>query len=294
MVIKNKNYDQCIVAIRELTLDLGPVQSFAVRKSSPGFIFSKSATEIVIGTDTYPIADAAVAKIYAVLPKLLMKGASIDYFVDHVALDYSTALQDFNFTALQIEEATGQTVWRTNYFSQNEIDLVIEDFLNKYVPYDGFERTVSSIVNTLDYLDTRKMIYWVAYYLIDKRRMYSATAEMLQKKNTFTTVVTSDTGNLTTTERTVTMRIGESFTVTEAPSKDDTQLSGFQSFWGDKYDYLTKFQLYLRERFEKLFGDYSLRDNVAVSTTVTLEKNWQPAAYFDTAALSPYSRDIIQ
>lgn len=294
MVIKNKNYDQCLAAIREITLDLGPVQSFAVRKASPGFNFSKSDTEVVIDTDTFPIADAAVAKVYAVVPKLLLKNALVDYYPDYVPLDVTKNLVNFSFVAADLEASTGAKVSRTYYFSTEMIEEVMEDFFNKYVPYDGIEKSVRDIVNSLDYLETRKMCYWVAYFLIDRRRMLTASAETMVKKNTFLGITTSSTGNLLNTERTVTMRIGESFTVTEAPAKDDTQLTGFQSLWGDKYDYLTKLQMYLRDRFERLFGDYSLRDNVAVSTTVTLEKNWNPFAYFDTQELSQFTRDLIQ
>jgi hypothetical protein len=294
MVIKNKNYDQCIVAIRELALDLGPVQSFAVRKAAPGFIFSKDASELVMGTDTYTLPSAEMWKVYHVITSLVMRNALIDVYADHVPVELVTGLKDFSYTADDLEEEGGQVVWRNNYFTTEVIAGVIEDFFNKYVPYDGIERSVSEIVNTLDYLDTRKMCYWVAYYLIDKRRANTAAAEQLQKNNTFLNITTSNTGNLTTTERTVTMRIGESFAVTEAPSKDDTEVTGFKSFWGDKYDFLTKMQLYLRDRYERLFNDFSLRDNVAVSTSVTLEKNWNPSAYFDTHDLSNFTRDLIQ
>lgn len=294
MVIQNKTYDQCLVAIRELALDLGPVQSFAVRKAAPGFVFSKDSTQVVIDTDTYLLTDAAVQKIYGIIPKLLLKDGLVDVYADHVPTELTTSLVDFNFSASDLEGTNGKDVYRSNYFSTTTIESVMEDYFNYYLPYDGVERTVAEIVNAMDYLETRKLCYWVAYYLIDKRRANTAAAEQLQKKNTFLNVTTSTTGNLTTTEKTVTMRIGESFTVTEAPSKDDTQLSGFQSFWGDKYDYLTKMQLYLRDRFERLFRDYSLRDNVAVSTSVVLEKNWNPSAYFDTYDLSLLARDLIQ
>jgi hypothetical protein len=303
MVIRNKNYDQILVAIRELIMDVSPVQSFSVKKATPGFSFSKSDTQVIIDSVPYAIGSAEVLKIYHLMPLLIAKGASVDVLPDHVALELTSSLQNFNFLAAALEAADGATVSRSNYFSAETIDGVIEDFFNMYQPplyWDNVPREVSSIVNTLDYLDTRKLAYWTAYYLIDRKRMLVATSSVAQKKNTFSTVAPGSSGggcdddaSLVNKERTVTMKIGDSFTVTETNAKQDEQPVGLTSIWGDNYEFLTKLQLYLRDRYERLFRDYSLRDNVAVSTTVTLEKGWTPFAYYDTHDLSQFTRDIL-
>ena len=94
------------------------------------------------------------------------------------------------------------------------------------------------------------------------------------------------------TDKTITTRVGEVFTITENP-KSNNSTDGFSSLWGDQDTYLAKLQLYIRGRFEQLYKDFSLRDNCAVSSSIPLDKHWFPFDYGYRNSLSELATTVL-
>lgn len=285
-IVDNVNYDQAIRTIREIVLDTNPVQCFKV--SGQDFLFKKDSGGFGISSDTYNFGQ--VEKYYDLMDKLREKEVSVTILPDFVSTEYSYLTLNFNYTTLTDEK----TILRKNYFSDEVIEKVMEEFFGYYCYYDGVPKSVRSIFDGLSYFNRRKLIFWVAYYLIDRKRLnYASAGEMIRLTGSNGDSCGSD-GELKNTDTTITTKIGEVFSVTERISDDGSGLSGFTSFWGDKYSYFTKLQLWIRDRFEKQFKDFSLRDDAMVSQTFILEKGWEPSAWVDTINFSRNTIDILQ
>jgi hypothetical protein len=66
-------------------------------------------------------------------------------------------------------ETEKQTISRSRYFSDQQIERKMEDYYAQYLPYTDQIRLSSEIFTDLDYFGIRKMCYWVAYYLLDEK-----------------------------------------------------------------------------------------------------------------------------
>lgn len=289
LLVDNIDYNRALRTIRELVLDTNPVQCFKV--SGQDFLFKKDSSGFGLDTDTYTFSE--LEKFYDLMSILRDKKVTISILPDFVATEYCSLTENFNYPSIQEEKA----VYRKNYFSDELIERVMEEFFAYYSPYDGIPKTVRTIYGGLDYFNRRKLIFWVAYYLVDRKRMnYASAGEMIR--------LNSDDGNggeicgtegeLKSIDTTITTRVGEVFSVTERISDDGSGTEGFTSYWGDKYSYFTKLQLWIRDRFEKQFKDFSLRDDAMISQTFSLEKGWEPSAWVDTINFTRDTYDILQ
>lgn len=286
LYVDNIDYTQAVRTIREIILDTNPVQCFRV--SGQGFLFSKDDDELVIGTDAYDFS--IVGKLYDLTAKLRDKEAVISIMPDFVASEYCYNIKNFNWP----DPIEDKMVMRNNYFSVEAIEKVMVEFFAYYTPYDAIPKFAQKIYNGLEYFNRRKLIMWVAYYLIDLKRMqYAAAAEMMRLSDPEGTICGIG-GEFKNTDESITTKVGDVFSVTETTKEDGKGLEGFTSFWGDKYGYFTKLQLWIRDRFEKQFKDFSLRDDAMITQSFTLEKGWEGYAWIDTINLSKGSQDILQ
>ena len=210
LLVNDITYEQAIRAIREIILDTNPVQCFRV--SGQDFLFSKNSTDIALDTQNFQFSE--VEKYYDLMDKLRDKGVSIEILPDYIATEWTESTVNFNYPTIE----DGKTISRKNYFSIGTIEAVMEEFYAYYIPYDGVPKTVRSIFDMLDYFSRRKLIFWVAYYLVDRKRMYYASAgEMIRMQNSSdgSGDGCSSEGEIKNTETTVTTRVGEVFSVTE-------------------------------------------------------------------------------
>jgi len=287
LLVTQITFQQAIRSIREVVLDTSPVQCFNV--SGQDFSFSKDANGIVLDTDSYTFD--VVQKQYDLLRKLRAKQVVVEILPDYVAIEINSELVEFNYASITDKKL----VERENYFSSYAIEKVMEEFFAFYVPYDGISKTVETMFSQLHYLEKRKMILWVAYYLVDKKRMnYASVSEMIRLQNGSSGEGCSNDNQFKNVETSVTTRVGEVFSVTEKDAETGKGLDGFTDYWGDKFGYFTKLQLYIRSMFEKQFQDYSLRDDCMISQSFSMEKNWTNSAWIDTHNLSNFTQDILQ
>lgn len=284
LYVKQLKFAEIIPVIRELALDFTPVSSFKV--AGQGLSFVKTNTEITFGGQTYPIS--SFPKIYQLITAIQgVTGYTVVLSPDYYDLADTTTLINCNISDLTTE---GTTINRSNYFPQSLIERYMEDFCRVY-GYDVEDRFIDDVINNdFDYLDSKKICFWVAYWLLDVRRSSVALYGAMYSETS--TGASSATVGVDTM-RDVTVRVGEVFTITDRQQPASDAQKGFSALWGDKDTYWTRLQLYLRQQYEKLFNDFSLRDDVMRSSNFILEKNWSPFAHVDTFNLSANTRSLF-
>lgn len=291
MLVQDISYVQALRSIRELVLDVGLVQSFKV--SGQDLSLKKTPLVVEVGDTTKDInPDGDFSKLYDFIALLVEKGVVVEILPDYVPTEYITGLIDFTIgTVPPVEpdpevpitqnEVEEHVIKAKNYFTDATIESVMIEFFANYIPYDGRERTTQEIFDNMSYFYKRKMILWIAYYLVDRRRMQMASTMVLIGKADGSGDMCGGS-DFKNTKIDVTTRIGDVYTEVEREDETGSGLDGFTSLWGDKYGYLTKLQLYIRSRFEKMFNDFSLRDDVMISQSFRMEKTWQNDAWIDT------------
>lgn len=288
--VKQLTFSECIACIREILLDVSPVPSFTI--TGQGLSFSKTATEVSFGGNTYPITQ--FPKLYQLVSAIQAEtGYGVTVTVDYYDLADTSMLVNCNHADLT---ADGKSISRSNYFPQDLIERYMEDFCRVYY-FSVEDRYINDIVNNdFDYLYSKKICYWVAYWLIDVRRSSIALYNSVYAKSSsgYSSESPSTIG-LDVLED-VTVRVGDVFTITQRqqqPQSSGGSMSGFNTVWGDRDSYWSRLQVYLRTQYEKLFGDFSLRDDVLRSSNFIIDKNWSPFAYVDTFDFSESTRNIF-
>ena len=288
VLVKDLNLEDIIKCIREFVQDLAPVHSFSV--TTKNYDFSKAANYINYNSVLDDVSSQE-SKVYKVLNTLNATNNGTTEITTSIALDYvatevSSLLVDF-----QNEDEKELKVYSQNYFSEYTIQKHIIEFFNYYLCVDYVPKTVEEIINRMDYTMKRKVCLWVAFYLIDeKRKNYASVKYSKSQDGTDDDCTSSDMVNKT---QNITTSVGDVFSVTESFDESGKGFENFTALWGDKYEYLTKCQLWIRDRFEKVFKDGSLRDGHLFSTSISNNKHWTPYAYGDTKNLSENFGDIF-
>lgn len=195
-------------------------------------------------------------------------------------------------------------IYRKYFFSD---DYVIKELVRDYFIIqlgmdcgcDGkiqYEQVVAKMQCPRD----RHLALWLAFYLLEKRRLFELSATTLGQ-STFSNG-SGDIGLVTAASGTssLTMSIGDVFSLSDNPSGGSSLDEGFNrpgadNIFGDKDSFWYRNQCYVREMFERLFGDFSLRPNQVMFGTIELEKDLNYYAYFDSYpyTISPFTRGIL-
>lgn len=283
------NIDHALVkkTIRETCNDTNPVLCFTALKQ--GFSLEVKSDRVVLtGNEATELLFTDFPSIYELINKLDDLGVTISKPMDYVATEVSTYLKELANTSI---DAAAVSVKRKSYFSDETIDKILINYFTVYYPTEVDENempVVSEILTTsIDYSVFVHMVLWCSYMLLEEKRKNYATNRVLNEG-----LDTEDDSGMRNYLQTINSKTGDSFSVTEneVVGKDE---DGFTALWGDKYSFYAKLQLFIRTKFEKLFKDYSLRDNVAVSINVPLDTHWSPFAYVNTKGLSSVSKDIL-
>lgn len=290
-------YAQIVTTIRELIFDVSPVACYSLTKQglslavdSNGYNFTGDTTLSLLFEDN--------PKFYDMVVKFKQANLSLACVLslDYIPNEYSNTTTEFTGSL-----ATEQTLYRPYYFSEETIVSFMYQYFVKYYDYEyaiywqelvGTTETgeLEQMLSDLSLRETYKLILWVSFHLLEKQRMNVSSVSYLKKKNGETVDCENEFTNL---RKTFSTKLGDTFTVNEDTEADGLGTEGFTSLWGDKYSYLTKLQLYVRTQLEKIYGDFSLRDNAINSVSFTLEKTWVANAYNDTISLSPFTKDIL-
>lgn len=188
------------------------------------------------------------------------------------------------------------TAFRKYFFSDEEIKSLIEWYYHKVLDLKGVEIS-DLLVSKLVRPSEKHITLWVAYYLVEKRRLYENAASAIGQSFTDGSDYVGSVGN--TAGNTTTVNIGSVFTVTEDPAtgyfSENFNGIGSDNTWGDRYSFWYKLQLYIRDLLETQFGDYSLRKDTVMQGHVQLERELDFRSYYDSFPfmLSPLSRGIL-
>jgi hypothetical protein len=212
-------------------------------------------------------------------------------------------------------------IYRQVYFSDDAIIKYLEEYAMRFL------KATWSYLQTIDW-DTDfenitpaqrdHMTYWTAFKLVGKRRLYELAGSTIQSSSlggnplingyNGTSYVTQDSFSLTPPGETTTVQVADVFTLTDDSgsmqnsnySKEIPQAMlapwevGSDNVLMDYYSYWYRLQLWLRDRFEDMFGDNCLRNDNIIIGNMQLHKPENLYAYFDNYPWthSPYPRGI--
>ena len=312
--------NEIMIAVRELTFDRFIIPAFAV-KQMPGCYVNIDKTfvpeiedpteEVIKGKFTlYKIAKGDSDDDVFEEPK---KEIIVDLpFNDYPTLeDIMNALIEANVVVaytpyfrgaepsniliqVRSKELTEDfTAFRRYFFSDDEIQEMIRWYYNRVLEIPNANLT-DEIVGKLIRPSEKHLAIWVAYHIVEKRRLYEAASSAIGQSFTDgSDYVGSNLADATGT--TTTTQIGSVFTVTEDPTKgyfyEDFNRVGSDNVLGDRYSFWYKLMLYLRDLMETQFGDYSLRKDQVIPGYISLQREFDFRSY--PFVLSPLSRGIL-
>lgn len=299
---------ELITAVRELTFDRFIIPAFAL-KQMPGCSLS-----IILPTASYRGAvkitkpgetEGSTVEVFAfeftlatqmkeLTDALLEAGIVIAYTPYYRETEVMGCL--LKVTNRPMDEDI--TVFRRYFFSDSEICDMIRYYYFRVLDIKDVDLT-DDVVGRLVRPSEKHLAIWVAYYLVDRRRLYEAAAGAIGQQFSDGSDYSGSSDASMGSGITTTVNIGSVFSITENPSDgyfyEDFNRVGSDNVWGDRYSFWYKLMLYLRGLLEEQFGDYELRKDNVIPGYICLTRELDFRAYYDSYpfTLSPLSRGIL-
>jgi hypothetical protein len=195
------------------------------------------------------------------------------------------------------------TLMRRNFFPDATVRRIIVDYYARVLhlrllpPTLSIPDSLATSIQDMTEYNLGHMCLWVAYHLIEKRRLYETSNEMLGQSNWSDGTGSFNSGGQPKTSTTVT--VGSVFSMTDDNTSGyiDAEFDriGSLNTLGDAYSFWYRLQVDLRSRLETRYGDFSLRPDDVMMGKIILEKPLNYFAYYDSYpyTLSPLSRGIL-
>lgn len=226
------------------------------------------------------------------------EGIPFSYAASFIGTEPTSSL--LRLTNINIAVAT--PIYRTYFFG----DAVIDDLVRKYciMQLGMNEETVMAaslddVISEIKASMVQHMVLWTAFYLVDKRRLYEIAADALGQ-STFSFSSAEGLMGAGNTGGNVSMKIGDVFSLedtlqTEYNEGERPWAVGADNVLGDAQTFWYKLQLWIRQNFETLFGDFSLRRNNVLEGRLELSRDQNFYAFYDQYpyTVSPLARDIL-
>lgn len=310
-----------MTAVRELTFDRFIIPAFAIKQMGEGYFVNIDKSFIPETDDETEEVTRGKLSVYKVAntssdvdTEETIKSPIIELaFNDYPTLeDLMNALIEANIVVAYTPYFRGAepsnilipitkeltddfTAFRRYFFSDEEVMDTICWYYSKVLEIDDVSLT-DEVIGRLIRPSERHMAIWVAYQLVDKRRLYENAANAIGQSFTDgSDYAGSDSGSGNVTS----VQIGSVFSITEDPSTgflyEDFNRVGSDNVWGDRYSFWYKLMVYLRDLLETHFGDYSLRKDNVIPGFVSLRRDLDFRSYYDSYpfTLSPLSRGIL-
>ena len=291
-----------IKSVRELSFDRFFIPGIAF-KAVPGYVLTifENLLTISLATNEDEIKYAADLAVYNTFDKLaadlLEKQIVFAYTPYYSGEENTSQLIPIN----KIPLSADYTAYKKYFFSD---DYILEQI--KYYYYSVlnikiavFPTDVPAWLDKLVYPSETHLALKLAYWLVDKRRLYELSALHIGLNYTDGSVFSVSSAPDTGTES-VTVQIGSVFTLTENPHNGELTENfnslGSDNVLGDKYSFWYRLLLYLRGKIEEQFGDYSLRPDTVINSDSYLDRSdLNFRSYFDSYPFSvtPLVRGII-
>lgn len=294
--------NELMMAVRELTFDRFIIPAFAIKQMS-GYVISiipKKGDDLgrlvikqVESDEEQKVFEFSEYNTLESLMNALIDAEIVVAYTPYFRGSESTQSL-IKVTERNLDEDF--TAFRRYFFSDDETAEVIRWYYLKVLDIPNVELT-DEIVGRLHRPSEKHLALWVAYHLVDKRRMYENAANAIGQTYTDGSDYsgsTIDNGGITTS-----VQIGSVFSITEDPARgyfyEDYNRVGSDNTWGDRYSFWYKLMLYLRDLLETQFGDYSLRKDNVIPGYISLQRELDFRSYFDSYpfTLSPLSRGIL-
>lgn len=301
--------NELITAVRELTFDRFIIPAFAIKQMGENFRVNIDKTFSVEGaTEEYMKGKLSVHSVgadnsievvfndYPTLEDVMNKLIEENIIVAYTPYFKGTEPTSTLIQVKDRELSEDFTAFRRYFFSDEEIKDMICWYYARVLNIRNVELT-DDIVSRLVRPSERHLAIWVAYQLVDKRRLYENAAKAIGQSFTDGSDYTgsSDTAIGTVT----TVQIGSVFNVTEDPTTghfyEDFNRVGSDNTWGDRFSFWYRLMLYLRDLLETQFGDFSLRKDNVIPGYISLQRELDFRSYYDSYpfTLSPLSRGIL-
>lgn len=189
------------------------------------------------------------------------------------------------------------TAFRKYFFSDEEIMHVVVRYYERVLGIRG--EITDEVISQLKRPSEQHLAIWVAYHLVDKRRLYENAASSIGQSFTDGSDYAGSSEASIGASTHTSVQIGSVFSITEDPTGgyfyEDFNRIGSDNVWGDRYSFWYKLMLYLRGLLESEFGDFSLRKDNIMQGTIELERALDFRSYFDSYpfTLSPLARGIL-
>lgn len=297
---------EIVIAVRELSFDRYPIPAFILKNLTNKFLTNNS-TEFKIlptsgsGTNDYLYTynpDAPTDTMQNLTNDLLVNNRVFSYTGYYSSFDKLDELLLYTnkpFGTLPI------TMFRRFFMSDVKIIELIVEYYHKVLCLKSTD-TVSlpTDVLLLNSDTVQHLTIWVALNLVDARRLAEQANSAFQMNWSDGSGAVAG-ANLNTPGQNVTVQVGNVFTLTDDNSvlnnyfSEDFNRIGSDNVLGDKESWWFKLWLSLRARLERLFGDFSFRDNNAMQSSMILQKDLNFLAYYDSYpwTLSTLTRNII-
>lgn len=292
-----------MTAVRELTFDRFIVPAFSVKAMGGEYSIEVTTGDTASLKITHKVGDAAettVADILfttyttleSVVNKLIDLGIVIAYTPYFKGSEPSTGLIKVP-KKLLTDNFTG---FRRYFFSDQEIKNQIAFYYCKVLDLVGIEIT-DDVIGRLVRPSEQHMAIWVAYQMVDKRRLYENAS--LAISSSFTDGSDYVGAVADTVPSATSVQIGSVFSISENAAEgffqEDFNRMGSDNIWGDRYSFWYKLMLYLRQLLEETFGDVSLRKSNIIVSSTELVRDLDFRSYYDSYpfTLSPLSRGIL-
>lgn len=292
--------NEVMMAVRELTFDRFIIPAFAIKQVAGGKVSVNPPSNDNVGSLVVTIGSTAHTYSFdehptmdSLMDAMIGDGIVVAYTPYYRGVEVSSALIKVTDRSLNTDNFTA---FRRYFFSDEEIKSMIEWYYLRVLDISNVEIN-DNLIGKLVRPSEKHMAIWVAYHLVDKRRLYEAAAGAIGQSFTDGSDYESSSDSAGTI---TTVQIGSVFSITEEPDEEgffyeDFNRVGSDNVWGDRYSFWYKLMLYLRGLLEDTFGDYSLRKDNVIPGYISLTRELDFRSYYDSYpfTLSPLSRGIL-
>jgi hypothetical protein len=302
---------EIMTAVRELTFDRFIIPAFAI-KAKAGFgvsiqpkLIDETETTLVKrgsyltlwekqGEEQNNIIEIDLQErtLEEVMERLIEEGIVVAYTPYFRGAEKGTTLIK---VTKELDEDF--TAFRKYFFSDEEIMHVVVRYYERVLGIRG--EITDEVISQLKRPSEQHLAIWVAYHLVDKRRLYENAASSIGQSFTDGSDYAGSSEASIGASTHTSVQIGSVFSITEDPTGgyfyEDFNRIGSDNVWGDRYSFWYKLMLYLRGLLESEFGDFSLRKDNIMQGTIELERALDFRSYFDSYpfTLSPLARGIL-
>lgn len=303
---------QVIASVRELSFDRFVTPSFLIGAAGKeNRYLTISSTSLKITDKTVPATPVVeVELLFATYPTLgelvnalisNSHGYAVSYAASFISGDACSTLLLLTDRDITIPVAISRTV----FFSDSKIIELVKMYMQQILSMSCTEvdnmtdAQLNTFIQTLIGERPKHMCLWVAWWLVDYRRMYEM-AGMSLGQSTFSNTGTNTLIGAYSSNAAVDVTIGDVFRLSEQQNAGNNEGQtpwqvGADNVLGDADTFWYKLQLWIRSTVEQMFGDYSLRKDTVMVGIIDLQVDQNFYAYFDNYpyTISPLSREIL-